>query len=253
MPTLTPPPKGDGDPRDWKAGADQGAGEQRPDAGGAAVHEVSAGLRVRVLGQGMSSEQRPGPYPGWLIRCKAAASWLNMQVCPFQGPVPCAASLSARGASNPLLSSSPLARRSRVWGIGDTTALRYYAAGCRTLEDLRRLEGLGEVQRVGLKYFEDFEVRRPPTPVPGPRDNGCIRGAAVFGAGGLRWLEQGPGCARRVSLGMWCGQAPCGMRMAPPLRPKAHVACAWRRLCAPSLMWYAHGAASAPQGSCLPF
>jgi hypothetical protein len=31
-------------------------------------------------------------------------------------------------------------------------------------------------------------------------------------------------------------QGSCGMRMAPPLRPKPHVVCAWRRLCAPRLV-----------------
>lgn len=47
-----------------------------------------------------------------------------------------------------------------VWGVGEATAERYYERGCRSLDDLRALEGLPELQRVGLRHFDDFEVMR---------------------------------------------------------------------------------------------
>jgi len=54
---------------------------------------------------------------------------------------------------NPIQPNPP-----RVWGIGQSTAERWYQQGCRTLDDLRQLPSLTEVQQVGLKYFDDFEV-----------------------------------------------------------------------------------------------
>ena len=36
----------------------------------------------------------------------------------------------------------------------------YPLQGCRTLKDVAKLPGLSEQQRVGLKYFDDFEVRQ---------------------------------------------------------------------------------------------
>ena len=45
-----------------------------------------------------------------------------------------------------------------VWGVGQSTADRWYEAGLRTLDDIRRQTGLGELQAVGLMYYDDFQV-----------------------------------------------------------------------------------------------
>lgn len=54
----------------------------------------------------------------------------------------------------------------RVWGVGAGIAERWYSTGCRTLEDVRKKVDAGEIslteqQRVGLKYFQDFEKKIP--------------------------------------------------------------------------------------------
>lgn len=53
-----------------------------------------------------------------------------------------------------------------MWGVGDVTAQRWYASGCRTLDDVRERQQtnrqhLTTKQAVGLKYFSDFEQRIP--------------------------------------------------------------------------------------------
>ncbi|XP_039163784.1 DNA polymerase lambda isoform X2 [Eucalyptus grandis] len=48
-----------------------------------------------------------------------------------------------------------------VWGIGPTTALKFYEKGYRTLDDLKREESLTHAQRLGLKYFDDIKQRIP--------------------------------------------------------------------------------------------
>ena len=45
-----------------------------------------------------------------------------------------------------------------MWGVGQSTADRWYEAGLRTLDDIRRQTGLGELQAVGLMYYDDFQV-----------------------------------------------------------------------------------------------
>ncbi|KAI8475792.1 MAG: fingers domain of DNA polymerase lambda-domain-containing protein [Monoraphidium minutum] len=47
----------------------------------------------------------------------------------------------------------------KVWGVGESTAERWYQQGCRSLKDVAKLDNLSEQQRVGLKHFEDFEDR----------------------------------------------------------------------------------------------
>lgn len=49
----------------------------------------------------------------------------------------------------------------KVWGVGESTALRWCQQGCRTLDDVRKLPALTGLQQIGLKYFDDFEDRIP--------------------------------------------------------------------------------------------
>ncbi|NWU25120.1 DPOLB polymerase, partial [Dyaphorophyia castanea] len=50
----------------------------------------------------------------------------------------------------------------RVTGIGPAAARKFVEEGIKTLEDLRKIEHkLTHHQRIGLKYFEDFEKRIP--------------------------------------------------------------------------------------------
>lgn len=48
-----------------------------------------------------------------------------------------------------------------VWGIGPATALKLYEIGHRTLDDLRNDDSLTNVQKLGLKYFDDIRQRIP--------------------------------------------------------------------------------------------
>lgn len=48
-----------------------------------------------------------------------------------------------------------------VWGVGEKTAGRWYAEGCRTLEDVARRGDLSIVQRTGLRHYKDFLVPIP--------------------------------------------------------------------------------------------
>lgn len=49
-----------------------------------------------------------------------------------------------------------------VWGIGPSNAQKFYDKKIRTIEDLRKNQiMLTEMQRIGLKYYEDFAERIP--------------------------------------------------------------------------------------------
>jgi len=48
-----------------------------------------------------------------------------------------------------------------VFGIGATTANQLYAAGCRTIADLRERTDLSHKAKLGLKYHEDMQLRIP--------------------------------------------------------------------------------------------
>ena len=49
-----------------------------------------------------------------------------------------------------------------VWGLGPRGADKLYKQGIKTIEDLRKKEHvLTEMQRIGLKYYEDFGERIP--------------------------------------------------------------------------------------------
>lgn len=49
-----------------------------------------------------------------------------------------------------------------IWGVGTETALQFYQKGFRTLDDLRKNEHiLNDNQKVGLKYYDDFNQRIP--------------------------------------------------------------------------------------------
>lgn len=58
--------------------------------------------------------------------------------------------------------SSSINFLTRVSGIGPSAARKFVDEGIKTLEDLRKHEDkLNHHQRIGLKYFEDFEKRIP--------------------------------------------------------------------------------------------
>ncbi|XP_016051093.1 PREDICTED: DNA polymerase beta isoform X2 [Miniopterus natalensis] len=58
--------------------------------------------------------------------------------------------------------SSSINFLTRVTGIGPSAARKFVDEGIKTLEDLRKHEDkLNHHQRIGLKYFEDFEKRIP--------------------------------------------------------------------------------------------
>lgn len=51
-----------------------------------------------------------------------------------------------------------------IYGVGQSTAFKWYCAGCRTLEDLRNQKGdvrLNSVQLIGLQYYDDINNRMP--------------------------------------------------------------------------------------------
>lgn len=50
-----------------------------------------------------------------------------------------------------------------VWGIGPVAAGKLYQKGLRTIEDLRKKqdEVLTDMQKIGLKYYEDFKEKIP--------------------------------------------------------------------------------------------
>jgi DNA polymerase/3'-5' exonuclease PolX len=50
----------------------------------------------------------------------------------------------------------------KIWGVGPQAAQKLYAAGIRSVADLRKKpELLLPLQQVGLKYYEDFNERMP--------------------------------------------------------------------------------------------
>ncbi|KAJ2931934.1 hypothetical protein H1R20_g5152, partial [Candolleomyces eurysporus] len=53
-----------------------------------------------------------------------------------------------------------------IYGVGRTTAYKWYSAGCRTLDDLRNGVGgvkLSSVQEIGLQFYDDINERMPRT------------------------------------------------------------------------------------------
>ncbi|KAF4588723.1 hypothetical protein EYR40_010277 [Pleurotus pulmonarius] len=51
-----------------------------------------------------------------------------------------------------------------VYGVGQSTAQKWYANGCRTLEDLKNGKGgvkLSSAQEIGLKFYDDINARMP--------------------------------------------------------------------------------------------
>ncbi len=51
---------------------------------------------------------------------------------------------------------------SEVWGIGPSKANELYNMGIKTIEDLKkRTDLLNKNQKIGLKYFEDFQKKIP--------------------------------------------------------------------------------------------
>ncbi|XP_018584158.1 DNA polymerase beta [Scleropages formosus] len=58
--------------------------------------------------------------------------------------------------------SSSISLLTRVTGIGPAAARKFVEEGVKTLDDLRKVEHkLNHHQKIGLKYFEDFEKRIP--------------------------------------------------------------------------------------------
>jgi DNA polymerase lambda len=50
---------------------------------------------------------------------------------------------------------------SKIWGAGPETIKKWYAAGFRTLEDLRRSGDLTRQQEIGLRFYDDLQQRIP--------------------------------------------------------------------------------------------
>ncbi|KAJ7224647.1 DNA polymerase lambda [Mycena pura] len=51
-----------------------------------------------------------------------------------------------------------------IYGVGQSTAVKWYAAGCRTLEDLLAGKGgveLSPQQRIGIEFYDDINSRMP--------------------------------------------------------------------------------------------
>ncbi|KAL0065607.1 hypothetical protein AAF712_007385 [Marasmius tenuissimus] len=51
-----------------------------------------------------------------------------------------------------------------IYGVGQSTALKWYSNGCRTLQDLANGKGgvkLSAAQKIGLKYYDDINDRMP--------------------------------------------------------------------------------------------
>jgi len=51
-----------------------------------------------------------------------------------------------------------------IYGVGQQVAFKWYANGCRTLEDLTNGKGgvkLSTAQRIGIKYYDDVNTRMP--------------------------------------------------------------------------------------------
>uniref|UniRef100_A0AAY4E272 DNA polymerase n=1 Tax=Denticeps clupeoides TaxID=299321 RepID=A0AAY4E272_9TELE len=60
--------------------------------------------------------------------------------------------------------SSSINFLTRVTGIGPAAARKFFEEGVKTLEDLKKVEHkLNHHQKIGLKYFEEFEKRIPRT------------------------------------------------------------------------------------------
>ena len=56
-----------------------------------------------------------------------------------------------------------LAAFGKIWGVGEKAAAKIYAAGITSIDQLkdRKDELLTTNQLVGLKYYEDFQLRMP--------------------------------------------------------------------------------------------
>ncbi|KAI5121470.1 hypothetical protein M0805_003927 [Coniferiporia weirii] len=53
---------------------------------------------------------------------------------------------------------------SDIYDVGPSTAYRWYASGCRTLEDIRQRKGgitLSPAQEIGLRFYDDINTRIP--------------------------------------------------------------------------------------------
>lgn len=51
---------------------------------------------------------------------------------------------------------------SEVWGVGPSKANELYGLGIKTIEDMRkRTDLLNRNQKIGLKYFEEFQQKIP--------------------------------------------------------------------------------------------
>nr|CAD29089.1 chimeric DNA-directed DNA polymerase bf4-16 [synthetic construct] len=77
--------------------------------------------------------------------------------------------------------SSSINFLTRVTGIGPSAARKLVDEGIKTLEDLRKNEDkLNHHQRIGLKYFEDFEKRIPRELIQGKKIVNHLRSRLAF-------------------------------------------------------------------------
>lgn len=50
----------------------------------------------------------------------------------------------------------------KIWGVGPVAAQKLYNAGIRSVSDLKsRQDLLTTFQKIGLKYYDDFQQRMP--------------------------------------------------------------------------------------------
>lgn len=97
-----------------------------------------------------------------------------------------------------------------MWGCADNTASKWWAEGCRTLDDVRqKATGLTAMQQMGLRYYEDFTQRLPRAEV--------AEAVAIIRAAALDVLQ--------VGVAAQCSDRVCRQR-------NEVTSCTCRRFCA---------------------
>jgi DNA polymerase lambda len=134
-------------------------------------------LQVAPAGRGMLACPTAGALPLNLCPC-AACSF-------YEHPTAATSRIPPLQALNQFM---------EVWGVGSATAQRWYALGCRSLEDVRARAQelrLSEFQEASLRHFNDLLVKIP-------RDEVARAEAVVREA----FFELAGGCSPNPSLSM---------------------------------------------------